>query len=126
MRFLLSLSAAALCFAFLPSCTTPKSNVTKGDIATFKLRDLTRFGQPHLVKVSPKEIEEMDQVALKKGRVAKLDRKFVPAPVDYVPPRLPANRIGFDGSILPPKDDGSPAVLDSGYPAAVPQDFSIE
>ena len=133
MRTLLS-ATAALCLGFLSSCTMPNNQVTKGDIATFKLRDLTRFGQPHIVKVSPKEVEEMDEAEIKKGRMATLDRKFVPAPVNFVPPRLPASRIGFDGSILPPKEDGSTANMESflpgrgggAYPAAAPQNFSIE
>lgn len=138
MRLLLSASTLALCLAFLPSCASMKGDVTKGDIATFKLRDLTRFGQPHLVRISPKEVEEIDSADVKNRRVASLDPKHLPAPVNFVPPRLPNGRIAFDGSILPPKEGGSAAFLDSPgflpgrgfggapYPAAAPQNFSIE
>ena len=102
--------------AFSPSCSPLKfleppiaqGKVTKGDLATFKLRDLTRFGQPHLVKVSAGEIKQLERSELKKGRIASLDSRHRYEPVNFVPPSLPGGSIIFDGSILPPKDGGAP------------------
>lgn len=142
MRTLFSAMAAAVCLAAFTSCSSNK--VTKADIAAFKLRDLTRFGQPHLVKISPQELQQLEQTEFRSGRMASLDPKFqapqIPsrAPVDFVPPRLPSGPVLFDGSILPPKQGGSTAVINhhgslpgqsygaASYPTAPPQHFSIE
>jgi hypothetical protein len=142
MRLTLTASAA-LCLTILCSCSSLKDHVTTGDIVAFKLRDLTRFGQPHLVKISRKEVAELEQADLKSGRMASLDSKHqfrppVHAPVDYVLPHLPADRIVFDGSILPPKEGATTSLLRApgfhpgarygaaSYPTSVPQNFSIE
>lgn len=109
-----------------------EGKVTKGDIATFKLRDLTRFGQPHLVKVSAGEIKQLDRSELKKGRMASLDSRHRYEPVNFVPSTLPDGSIIFDGSILPPKDGGAPGggtgsfPGGAAYPTGIPQNFSIE
>ncbi|NIP92529.1 MAG: hypothetical protein GWO24_03295 [Akkermansiaceae bacterium] len=143
MRRILSISAAVLCLAVFPSCSSSK--VTKADLAAFKLRDLTRFGQPHIVKVSAEEVQQLDETALQSGRLASLSKKHQVrvsetyyAPVNYVPPRLPKNAVGFDGSILPPKTAGGSAVPDRpgslpgrdseapSYPVSPPQNFSTE
>lgn len=143
MRTILSVSAAALCLSMFSSCSSLKDHVKTGDIAAFKLSDLTRFGQPHLVKINPKEVENLEQADLKSGRMASLDpqhqfRSRVDAPVDFVPPHLPSGRVFFDGSILPPKEGNSTALLNApgfhpgapygaaAYPTSVPQNFSIE
>lgn len=145
MRTILSAASAALCLTMFTSCSSFKDHVKSGDFAAFKLRDLTRFGQPHLVKISPKELEQLEQEELKSGQtaMASLDRKHqfrtrVDAPVDFVPPHLPDGSVVFDGSILPPKEGGSSAFLTApgfnpgarygapSYPTSVPQNFSIE
>ena len=126
MRALLSLSAAALFLAMFTSCSS--TGVTKADIAAFKLRDLTRFGQPHIVKISPKEVQALERSSLKPGRMASL------APVNFVPPQLPTGSVAFDGSILPRKTNGSSTLRDlprhrsgaASYPTSIPQNFSIE
>ena len=61
-----------ICLACFTSCSSIKEEVTRGDLATFKLRDLTRFGQPHLVKVSPGDIEKLDRSQITPGRTASL------------------------------------------------------
>lgn len=132
MRALLSVSAAALFLAMFTSCSS--TGVTKADIAAFKLRDLTRFGQPHIVKISPKEVQALELSGLKPGRMASLDPRHQLAPVNFVPPHLPAGSVAFDGSILPRKVGGSSTLLDlprhrygaASYPTSIPQNFSIE
>lgn len=121
--------------------------MTKADLAAFKLSDLTRFGQPHLIKVSKQEITQLEQADRRSGHLASLAPHHqapaphrASAPSDYVPPSLPEGAITFDGSILPPKHGGGRAVLDVGghLPGASlppglaasglasPQHFSIE
>ncbi len=148
MRTLVSLLAASLSLAAFTSCSAFKGDVTKGDLAAFKLRDLTRFGQPHIVKVSHEEIQQLEKVEQVSGHMASLSPKHrapspsfrAPVPVNYVPPRLPEGAVAFDGSILPPKSGGQgyTAMLDiagsvpgqrfapPSYAAFHPQDFSIE
>ncbi len=140
MRLLLATSLLLVSLAFFPSCSPLKfleppivqGKVTKGDLATFKLRDLTRFGQPHLVKVSAGEIKQLERSELKKGRMASLDSRHRYEPVNFVPPSLPGGSIIFDGSILPPKDGGAPGSSTgsfpggAAYPTGIPQNFSIE
>ena len=114
------------------SCSS--TGVTKADIAAFKLRDLTRFGQPHIVKISRKEVQALELSDLKSGRMASLDPRHQLAPVNFVPPHLPTGSVAFDGSILPRKTDGSSTLLDlprhrygaASYPTSIPQNFSIE
>ena len=142
MRLTLTASAA-LSLTILCSCSSLKDHVTTGDIAAFKLRDLTRFGQPHLVKISREEVAELDQADLRSGRMASLDPKHqfrppVHVPVDDLPTYLPAGRIVFDGSILTPKEGKTTSLLRApgfhpgarygaaSYPTSVPQNFSIE
>ncbi|MFP6875214.1 MAG: hypothetical protein VCA37_00140 [Roseibacillus sp.] len=132
MRALLSVSAAALFLAMFTSCSS--TGVTKADIAAFKLRDLTRFGQPHIVRISRKEVQALELSDLKSGRMASLDPRHQLAPVNFVPPHLPAGSVAFDGSILPRKTDGSSTLLDlprhrygaASYRTSIPQNFSIE
>ena len=132
MRALLSVSAAALFLAMFTSCSS--TGVTKADIAAFKLRDLTRFGQPHIVKISRKEVQALELSDLKSGRMASLDPRHQLAPVNFVPPHLPTGSVAFDGSILPRKVGGSSTLLDlprhrygaTSYPTSIPQNFSIE
>ncbi len=140
MRLLRFTSLLLASLAFSPSCSPLKfleppnvrGKVTKGDIATFKLRDLTRFGQPHLVKVSAGEIKQLDRSELKKGRMASRDAPHDYGPVNFIPPSLPDRSINFDGSILPPKDGGAPRggpgsfPVGAAYPTGIPQNFSIE
>jgi len=116
-----------ICLACFTSCSSIKEEVTRGDLATFKLRDLTRFGQPHLVKVSPGDIEKLDRSQITQGRTASLRSGQDAAPLHFLPPRLPDGAIRFDGSLLPPKAEGLPSLPgQSGYPAGFPQNFSIE
>ena len=132
MRALLSVPAAALFLAMFTSCSS--TGVTKADIAAFKLRDLTRFGQPHIVKISRKEVQALELSGLKSGRMASLDPRHQLAPVNFVPPHLPAGSVAFDGSILPRKTNGSSTLPDlprhrsgaASYPTSIPQNFSIE
>jgi hypothetical protein len=132
MRALLSVSAAALFLAMFTSCSS--TGVTKADIAAFKLRDLTRFGQPHIVKISRKEVQALELSDLKSGHMASLDPRHQLAPVNFVPPHLPTGSVAFDGSILPRKTDGSSTLLDlprhrygaASYRTSIPQNFSIE
>ncbi|MBI23522.1 MAG: hypothetical protein CMN05_08025 [Roseibacillus sp.] len=132
MRLLLSTSLLLVSLAFFPSCSSLKGKMTKGDIATFKLRDLTRFGQPHLVKVNTGEIKQFDRSELKKGRMASLDSRHRSEPVNFIPPSLPGGSIIFDGSILPPKNTDAPRggtgpfLGGAAYPTGIPQNFSIE
>ena len=91
---------------------------------------------------SRKELAELEQADLKSGRMVSLDprhqfRPPVHVPVDYVPPHLPAGRIVFDGSILPPKENGATSLLRApgfhpgtrsgaaSYPTSILQNFSI-
>ena len=132
--FLLAASAVAI----LSSCSTIKNHVTTGDIAAFKLRDLTRFGQPHLVKISPEDLRAMEQADLQLKRTASFGAGQNPAPpAHFVPPSLPDGKVTCDGAILPPKDGESSAHLEApGFaarkagekpaPNRAPQDFSIE
>ncbi|MFP6882094.1 MAG: hypothetical protein VCA34_14155 [Roseibacillus sp.] len=132
MRALLSVPAAALFLAMFTSCSS--TGVTKADIAAFKLRDLTRFGQPHIVKISRKEVQALELSGLKSGRMASLDPRHQLAPVNFVPPQLPTGSVAFDGSILPRKTNGSSTLPDlprhrsgaASYPTSIPQNFSIE
>lgn len=118
MRTSLALLAGVLSLVLLPSCSLHK-DMTKADLAAFKLRDLTRFGQPHIVKVSREELATLEEAERGAGHMASLSAKYrrgIPhidaAPADYVPPSLPGGGITFDGSVLPPKDGGAPAILD--------------
>ena len=146
MHRFLSVSAAVLCLFAFSSCSSSRH----ADLATFKLRDLTRFGRPQILKISKKEVQELEQAERGSRQVASLGSRHqarIPvttrAPVDYVPPSLPDGALPFDGSILPPKTGGNSALLDvrgsvpgqrytaPSYPAppydsAIPQNFSIE
>lgn len=146
MRSLLFATAAILLPLFT-SCKT--TDLTKADLAAFKLSDLTRFGQPHIVKVSREEVKKIDKAEVQSGQLASLDPKHqfqtrqdapvdFEAPADFDPPTLPGGNILFDGSILPPKEGGTSAALSNydglsgpaigvpAYPADYPQNFSIE
>ena len=159
MRLFLSVLLSALALVALPSCSTKKlaqvkvpslklPEVKDGDILTFKLSDLTRFGQPRIVKVSKADLERLDltteQVAAldnrQKAQLARHIANEVAGPIDFDPPSLPDAGLVFDGSLLPPKDGasagaGSTALLN--VPGPVPgsaggrevnpwENFSIE
>ena len=127
MRPILALTTLGLSLGCLPGCSSMKGELTRGDLATFRLRDLTRFGQPDLVKVSPGEIAKLDRAKIQQGRMASFNPRGSSVPLPFVPPRLPAGSIRFDGSVLPPKNGNSAPLSDGmGYPAGVRQNFSIE
>ena len=116
-----------------------KTDYTKADLATLRLRDLNPLANTApVVKVRQSTLQ-----AISEERLAKLQESrgflWFRKPVNWTPPNLPEGALEADGTLLPPKE-GSLAVLNEGdflpgqgrapasprLTAEGPQSFSIE
>jgi len=87
--------------------------MTRGDLLTLRPRDLNPWAGPKVVEVDEAALKKprRDTLAYYRARKAAPGSTF-PGAVDFDPPLLPEPAEIHGGSILPPKQDGTEAVIE--------------